>query len=367
MPAPTPTRAQTQLARTILTRNLRVRPGENVVIEGWSHSLPWAIALARETRRLKAYPLVLYEDERTFWDSVEAREEDVLGAAPAHEWAMLGKTDVYIHMWGAGDRLRIAALGGDRAEKLIGFNSSWYAAAHKAGLRGARLEVGRPFPNLAQLYGKSESKWVRQLVAASMVDPARLSALGKPIASALQRGRRLRIRDDSGTDLTLGLAHRPARVAAGQVNRSDLKQPFQMLSGLPSGGVRVALDERVADGKIVANRPCYYDTGMAQGGVFEFRRGRLVRHHFESGGKLFEDGFRRGGAGRDRPGLLSIGLNPKLHDTPQVEDLEVGAIMVSVGGNRFFPGGKNMSPFFGFVINRGARVEIDGRPLKLPG
>jgi hypothetical protein len=36
--------------------------------------------------------------------------------------------------------------------------------------------------------------------------------------------------------------------------------------------------------------------------------------------------------------------------------------MVTVGGN-FFNGGKNKSPFFGFAINVGARVEVDGRPL----
>jgi len=43
----------------------------------------------------------------------------------------------------------------------------------------------------------------------------------------------------------------------------------------------------------------------------------------------------------------------------QVEDLEAGAILVSVGGNAQF-GGKTQGPFFGFVVNAGAKVEIDG-------
>ncbi|MGI0071734.1 MAG: aminopeptidase [Thermoplasmata archaeon] len=366
MSGSSPSRRETQFARAVLTRNLQVRPGENVIIEGWTHTLPWAVALARETRRLKAHPLVLFEDEDAFWDSVEHHEDAILGAAPAHEWAALGKTNVYIHMWGAGDRMRMASLPGGRGEKLIAFNNAWYKAAAKSGLRGSRLEIGRPFPNLARMYRVDESSWRNQLIDATLVDPERLRAVGKPIERALERGRRLRIQDDHGTDLTLGLAHRRAFGAYGRITKEEIHLPFRMLNLLPAGAIRVALDESVADGTFVANRTCYFDLGTATGGTFEFRNGRLVRHHFDSGGNFFDAGFKTGGKGRDRPGLLSIGLNPKLHNTPQVEDLEAGAIMVSVGMNRFNPGGKNMSSFFGFAVNAGARVEVDGHPLKIP-
>ena len=147
-----PTDLMSRFAHAVLTQNLHVKPGENVVIEGWSHSLPWATALARETRRLKAFPLTLYEDEDAFWDSVDSREEKLLGTAPAHEWALLGKTDVYIHMWGAGDKVRLNQMPPSRSSKIFAWNDAWYKAALKAGLRGARLEIGRPFPTLAKLY-----------------------------------------------------------------------------------------------------------------------------------------------------------------------------------------------------------------------
>ena len=358
---------EAKFARAVLTKNLHVQPGENVVIEGWSRVLPWAAALARETRRLKAFPIVLYEDEDAYWDSVDAHEEDVLGATPSHEWAALGKTDVYIHMWNAGDRLRLDSLPSSRAQKLFRWNPAWYKVATKAGLRGSRLEIGRPFPNLAKVYGVDESAWMDQVVAATLVEPERLRATGAPIAKALERGKRVRIHDDHGTDLTLGLAHRRARVDFGQVTKEDMKLPFGMLNLLPAGTVRVALDESVADGAIVANRSSYNDVGMSTGGVFEFRKGRLVRHHYDTGAEFFDKGFARGGKGRDRPGYLAIGLNPELHNTPQLEDREAGAITVAVGGNRFFPGGKNKSTFSGIVVNAGAQVEVDGRPLRLPG
>ncbi|MGI0055624.1 MAG: hypothetical protein ACREBZ_07960 [Thermoplasmata archaeon] len=362
-----PSNRETKLARAVLTKNLKVKSGENVVIEGWSRMLPWSTALAREARRLGAFPIVLYENEDSYWDSVDAHEDEVLGASPGHEWAALGKTDVYIHMWNAGDRLRMDKLPPKRAEKLFRWNPAWYKAAAKAGLRGSRLEIGRPFPNLAKVYGVDQSTWMDQLVAGTCVDPSELQVAGLPIKKALERGRRIRVYDDLGTDLTLGLAHREARLDAGWVTKEDMKSPFAMLNLLPAGGVRVALDESVAEGTIKANRTSYTDVGMSTGGVFEFRKGRLVRHTYDTGAQFFDKPYKTAGKGRDQPGYISIGLNPMLHNTPQLEDREAGAITVSVGNNVFNAGGKNKARFSGIVVNVGARVEIDGKPLRLPG
>ena len=358
---------ESRFARAVLTQNLQVKPGENVIIEGWSHSLPWSIALAREARRLKAFPLVLFEDEESYWDSIGAHEDAILGATPAHEWAALGKTNVYIHMWGAGDKLRLSSLPEDRTDKIFGWNPAWYKAAAKAGLRGSRLEVGRPFPTLAKVYRADLSKWMDQVVDATMVDPDRLESVGRPIVKALEKGRQIRIHDDEGTDVTLGLAQRKVVTDFGRIAKEDRKRPFRMLNVLPAGAIRVALDETVAEGTIVANRASYSDIAMATGGRFDFRNGRLARHSFDEGGEMFDKPYRQGGKGRDRPGYISIGLNPKLHNTPQLEDREAGAILVTVGSNRFFPGGKNLSKFSGFVVNAGATLEIDGKRIALPG
>lgn len=355
-----------EVARSILHKNLRVKPGERVMIEAWPHTLPWAVALARETRRLKALPLVLYEDEAGFWDTVEHGGAKILGTSPGHEWAALSKTNVYIHMWGPGDRVRLNSLPPARTSELFRFNEGWYATARKAGLRGARLEIGRPFPALSEVYRFDQQAWTDQLIAATMVDPASLERKAAPIVRALQTGKKLRVVHPNGTDLTLGLARRRAGSYIGRPRTGDPKRPFDLLCNLPSGSVRVSLDEMVADGTLVGNRTSYYDDGMANGPTFRFSGGKLTEASFAEGGKRFDKGFQKGGPGRDRPGLFSIGLNPELHNTPQVEDVEAGAVMVAVGGNRYL-GGKNRSPFFGWAVIAGSTVEVDGRPLALPG
>ncbi|HTT25981.1 MAG TPA: aminopeptidase [Thermoplasmata archaeon] len=367
MPAiPASSEAYQTLARSVLKNNLKVRPGDRVIVEGWTHTLPASVAFAREVRRMKAQPLLTYEDETAYWDSVDRKEDKVLGTPAAHEFAALGKTNVYIHMWGPGDRIRLGNLPDARQEKLFGFNTDWYKTARKAKLRGARLEIGRPYPSLAKVYEADEATWRSQLMAATMVPPARLKAAGVPIERALRKGRQLRIHDDQGTDLTLGLAHYAPRANYGEITPEALKSPFGMLLNLPAGAIRVALDEKVAEGTIRANRSSYYETGKTTGGVFQFRDGRLTEATFATGGDLFDRGYADGGKGRDLPGFLSIGLNPELHNTPQVEDLEAGAVLVSLGGNAQL-GGKTKGPFFGFVVNAGAKVEVDGRPVPLPG
>ncbi|MFZ0829795.1 MAG: hypothetical protein WAN40_01510 [Thermoplasmata archaeon] len=357
---------QAKFARSVLKDHLHVKSGERVIVEAWTHTLPWAVAIAREARQMGAQVLVPYEDEEAYWDLVRGGHERVLGKPAAHEWAALANTNVYIHMWGPGDRMRLNALPAAQLNRLFEFNNKWYATAQKRGVRGARLEIGRPYPALTKAYKTDEGKWISELVRGTMVSSDAMARVGRPIARALERGKRLRILDGQGTDLTLGLLHRPARVDTGLPTPAERKRPFNQLVTLPSGAVSVALDESVADGTIVANRTNYYDDAVATGGNFQFRNGKLTHAEFVEGLDRFNREFKKGGKGRDQPGQMRIGLNPELHNTPQLEDRELGAVMVSLGNNKFY-GGKNSAPFFQWVINAGATVEVDGKPLQMRG
>jgi leucyl aminopeptidase (aminopeptidase T) len=351
-----------KVARSIWTRNLRLRPGEHVTIEAWNHTLPWSVSLAREARRIGANPLILYEDESAYWDAVDDGGAKLIGAPIAHEFAALAKTDVYVHLWGPGDRVRLAGLPEKQLGNLFAFNEKWYAAAQKAGVRGARLELGRPYPTLAKAYGVDESTWVNQLVQGTLVDPVKLTKAVQRVAKAVGRKGELRLRHSNGTDLKLRLTGKPARAFSGVPRAGG--SPIDILATIPSGSIRVPLDMDVADGTFVGNRTNYTEGAASRGVTLHFAGGKLTEHSFETGGDEFDAGFAKGGKGRDQPGMLGIGLNPALKDTPQLEDVERGAIMVSVGGNRFI-GGRNPSPFFGWGIVAGATLELDGKRIAI--
>ena len=70
---------EARVAQKVLKETLRLKRGENLVIETWTHTLPLATAFVLEARKIGAHPLVLFEDEATYWKSIEVCSPKDLG------------------------------------------------------------------------------------------------------------------------------------------------------------------------------------------------------------------------------------------------------------------------------------------------
>jgi len=356
-----------RLARGVLRQRLRVKPKECVTIETYPGSLPWATGFVREARRLGARPLLLYEDERSYWTGVEEGRAGVIGSPGDNEWGMLTGSDVYIYFWGPEDLARRRRLPERVAEKLVAFNSKWYETARKAGVRGARMGIARVTPRNARVFGVPYATWREQVVTASLRDPGELRASAAKVATAFERGRSVRVRHPNGTDLTLALAGRPPQVTIGEVTPESRRSRFGSMASVPDATVYVAVDESTADGVFVANRRTTTVSGLPrEGGRFTFRDGALRRAAFRRGGAGFRADFRAAGAGRERPSFLEVGLDPALRATPLLEEAERGAVTVGVGGNAGF-GGKTRVDFLAYLTLADAELSIDGRVVARRG
>jgi len=356
-----------RLARGVLRQRLRVKPKENITIETYPSSLPWATGFVREARRLGARPLLLYEDERSYWTAVEEGRAGLLGSPGEHEWAALGHSDVYIYFWGPEDLVRRRRLPEKVQGQLVAFNQKWYRVAGKAGLRGVRMGIGRVTERNARFFGVPFRRWREQVLRASMADPAALRPTAAKVAAAMENGRRVRIRHPNGTDLTLALAGRRPNQTIGEVTAATMKTPFGMMANVPDATVYVAVDENTADGTFVSNRPntTAFDRPVV-GGRFRFRAGKLVRSSFRRGGGAFRAAYRAAGAGRDRPSFLEVGLDPNVEHVPQMEENEAGAVTVGIGRNISF-GGATEVDFLGYLTVAGAELSIDGRKVARGG
>ena len=360
-------RLESQLARTVLARNLKVRKGESVLIESWTHGLRYVGALVEETRRLGADPLVIYEDEGAWWNDLGAGRTRALGRMSRSERAALAAADVYVYLWGPEDRPRADALPQRIQGATTAFNDSWYRTGRKRGLRGCRLSVAFATDPLARQLGLDGARWRRQIATASLADAERMRENGTRLAKRLAKGRELRITSRDGTDVRLGLAGREPRVEVGLVDRAARRSPYGFLVNAPAGNVMVALDESTAEGTVVSNTPIVLPPGIAvRSGRWEFAEGRLVSYSYDRSGPKIEALYRAAGAGRDRPGLLSIGLNPKARKVPQYEEIESGVVLLGTGGNSFL-GGVTRLPFQMYALLRGADVEIDSVPVVTGG
>jgi len=356
-----------RLARAVLRTRLHVRAREDVAIETYPLALPWATGFVREARRLGAHPLLLYEDERSYWTAVEEGRAALVGSPGEHEWGALRGSDVYIYFWGPEDQARLRRVPDKESGKLFAFNSKWYDLARKAGVRGARMGIARVTEANARRFGVSPVSWREQVYRASLRDPASLRPAALRLARRLEQGGSVRIHHANGTDLTLGLAGRKPHVTIGEVTEEERKSRFGLMASVPDASVYVAVDEGTADGLFVANRPTptAFDVPL-EGGRFRFREGRLVRSGFHRGGAAFRAEYRAAGAGRDRPSFFEIGLDPSVGGAPLLEESELGAVTVGVGGNAGF-GGKTKVPFLGYLTLAGATVTIDDRPVSRGG
>lgn len=327
--------------------------------------LPWARALVVEARRLGVRPMVLYEDEEAYWRCVETLPAGDIGKVGSAEWGALEAADGYVFLWGPEDRARLAGLPPETRAALQSYNEEWYRRAEKNRLRACRVELGRATAPMADRYGVDLSAWRSELVRASLVDPARFQADAKRLAPKLKGGKTLTVTHANGTSLQLKLAARAPVVDDAVVDEADVRGGSNVTT-VPGASVLVAVDERAAEGRFVANRRSYLTAGPVEGGHWTFHEGKLTQFGYDAGEEHFSAPFEKAPAGKERPAFFSFGLNPELRFSPNLEDQERGVVTLGIGGNQSY-GGKSRVPFQSWLVLHGAHVEIDGKPVAADG
>jgi hypothetical protein len=130
--------------------------------------------------------------------------------------------------------------------------------------------------------------------------------------------------------------------------------------------IMVAVGEEFGEGRVHATEPTDTSSGQLTGGEWELRGGKLARHTYRSGGELFDRDLADAGPMLARPGAIGIGLNPKIRRAPMMRDQILGAICVTLGGNRFWGGQTDGHGFHPYMILTDAELRIDGKPVVGP-
>ncbi len=358
---------QRDAARSIVTKYLRVRPGENAIIESWDHTLPMATAMVDEIRRVGGRTLHIHEDEEPWWHAIDRKQSKLLGASSAPEWAALKAADVYVHFWGPGNTDRLEEIPERTFEQALAWFPSWYEVARKVRLRGGRVAIGFATEGRAKQWGLDRAQWEEGILRACLVDPVETAKRGARLYKALAHGRKVRITHSNGTDLEVGLAGLDPRLHDGTPHPGDKRfGPADMLSQIPGGRVEVALDSKTAEGSIHANRRTNIWWRWDAGGTFEFSHGKLASYSFEQGEEEFAGQYKTGTAGKDRTGSLTFGLNPAAENVPNLENIECGSVSLVIGRNGHLKG-TNGSNFMSWITLAGSEVEIDGTPVVRDG
>ena len=360
----TPSKLQRLAARNIVTNYLKVRAGENTIIESWEHTLPMATAMLDEVRRVGGKALFVYNDEESWWRTLDRRQSKLLGDSSAPEWAALKAADVYVNFWGPADTDRIETLADRPGDEAFAWLGDWYAAAREAGLRGVRMTTGFVTEGRARRWSRDLARWEEDMLRASLIDPDDLARSGTRLCAALSRGKKVRITHSNGTDLEIALAGGAPRLLDGRPHAyRQGDSPSGMLQPVPAGVVNVALDSKTASGVLHANRRTNIWWNWSAGGTFEFANGKLSSYSFEDGSGEFARQYSKGTAGKDRASALMIGLNPAARNVPNLETVERGCATVTIGRNRHLNGGTNGSSFMSWISLAECELAVDGAPV----
>ncbi len=359
----TPSELHREAARSIVTRYLKVRGGENAVIESWDHTMPIATAVVDEIRRVGGKTLHIHEDEDAWWRAIDRKQSRLLGKSSAPEWAALRAADVYVHFWGPGDTDRIDAIPEKTFDEALAWFSPWYRSARRSGLRGGRVAMGFATEGRARQWGLDRAPWEESMLRACLTDPVETAKRGARLYRALAHGKKVRITHANGTDLEVRLAGLAPRLHDGTPHPRDKRYgPSDMLAQIPGGRIDAALDARTAEGRIHANRRTNIWWYWSDGGTLDFTGGKLAAYSFDHGGEEFARRYRKGTVGRDRTGSITFGLNPAARDVPNLETVELGSVTLVVGRNQHLYG-TNRSSFMNWVSLAGSEVAVDGVPV----
>ncbi|HTP54513.1 MAG TPA: hypothetical protein VML94_06100 [Thermoplasmata archaeon] len=354
----------TAVARALAGPALGLRRGEHLVVVSWSHTLPWATAVVEEARRLGAVPLLLLEDEATFWRSLEApRTVRSWSGIPPTVRAAVHRAEALVLFPGPADRPRLHALPPDLLAPQLARDDQWFRLARAARVRGLRCLLGYASDAQAEHWGIPGALWRSRLIRG--IASADYEEIGRDAVRAarlLARGRNLRISGANGTEVTLGLRGRTPWIDDGRVDAEDRRRG-RPIATAPAGSIVVAVGEGTATGTAVANRPSYLSSGRVEGAQWELDGGRLRNYWYTEGAEAFESEFAAAPRGRETVALFALGLNPAIAPgVPQAEDLEAGTVTLAIGGNALY-GGRNRCRFLSWITIGEATVSVDGTPL----
>ena len=348
-----------RLVLIALKERIRLKRGENVIVETYPHGMAFASEFVYQARALGAHPLMIVEDEPSLFRTVEALKPGAMKAG-THEWAALSKAQAYVFVTGPADLPRAWSLG-PKWGAAFPSNEEWYSRAKRGRVRGVRMIYGYATKERAQAYGVDVEEWSQMMLEGAAVPPGPIRAAGKALAKKLLKAKQVHITADNGTDLTFRLIGRRPQVDDGSVSLEDLKNGDNMTQA-PAGQLWVAPDEKSPEGTIVFDRPSNSFGRWVKGVTLEFRGGRLTASSFQENGEAFEKAFSRAKGDKDRLGMFIFGLNPGVRVGFPQAPMAAGCVSLTLGDNGEIDG-KNKTDFTFLVPHASATVELDGKQV----
>jgi leucyl aminopeptidase (aminopeptidase T) len=348
-----------QIASRVVNECLRVKPGEQVVLVTWDHTVDQAAALALEVEKASGVSTTMLMPNEFYWSYLKEVPEEQFARPQKGFLSLLDGTDAMIQLGGPKDPSEYTRLPGERLAKQIDGQQAIADKTVARKIRSIFLPFGLATRERAKQYGFDYDNWMRITNNSINVDHNKITALGHKLADKIRNGKNVRVTASNGTDLRFKLKGRPVHVRDGILDDEDLKQGTQFES-LPSGVLETAVDEHSAEGVIRFDQPTALAGKMLSGLKYEFMNGHLSHYDAIMNLDSFKKFYDNAQGDKDLIGSLAIGLNPGAETIGFFTDRIVqGTVSIAIGGNNGI-GGDNKTIFGNEGTLKKPTLEVDG-------
>lgn len=345
-----------QYAQLLVERCIDVQPNTQVLVVSSPLARPLIEAVVRDIGRRGAYALtrLTYTSTSTAW--AQAAPEALLGTASPIDQFAYEHTDALINISAPENTRDATALSPERFALFV--KSQRALGERMLSLQMPWVGCQFPTPALAQDAGMALSAYEDFLYGACLLDWDAEGQKMRRLADRFDAADQVRIVGE-GTDLTLSLAGRQAKVDDGHVN-------------MPGGEFFFSPVEDSANGVVTFNEyPAIYGYEV-QGVRLVFEHGRVIEASAQTNEEFLIKTLDTD-AGARVLGELGIGCNPGIqqHMKNVLFDEKIyGTIHLAVGNGFPFIGGTNVSNVHWDMVKdlrRGGQLFCDGELVQENG
>ena len=354
-----------RLAQTLVNDVARVREGDYVLISGAPRDVELLEDVAAYVAKVGGFPLVTLSTERMgqlYFSKVPARYDS---REPKLDLDLTRLFNVTISIDPSESLDAFAAVPPERRAAIGQAFAPVGTLALKRGVRG--VSVGNdlyPTAARARQFGVSPEELARQFWSGVNVDYAKLQATARAGVAALA-AKEIHITHPNGTDLRARIEGRPVFASDGVISAEDEKKGGAACQVyLPAGEVYLAPVPGTAEGKVVVDRQ-FFEGKAIEGLTLTYTGGGLVSMTANAGLEGLKALYDAAGTGKDRFGVIDIGINPSVRLVPgsrMTSWVPAGTVTLTLG-NDTWAGGENAAPFGLPGHLAGATVKVDGRAV----
>ncbi len=279
------------LAKILVGYSIRLRHGENVLIESFDVPDEMTVALIRAAQKIGAIPFVQIHRTRVSRALALGASDRQLKLMANHELARMKKMNAYIAVRGSNNITELSDVPVERMKML----AKIMRPVQDQRVKKTRWVVLRwPTPSMAQLAGMSTEAFEDFFFVVCTLDYQKLQPGMKALKALMEKTNRVEVKGP-GTELRFSIKGIPAVICGGDRN-------------IPDGEVYTCPVKNSVQGHVTFNAPSIYQGTSFDGIRLEFRDGKIVQATSNQTNKLNK--ILDSDPGARFIGEFSLGFNP---------------------------------------------------------